>query len=183
MAEYRTLQLDVEGRPSQVLSWEDAVCLYYKGKAIILEEYDEIICSPSTAMYVPAVIQLRTTSRNNKKAIRFSRANVYTRDKYTCLYCGVKFPAKQLTYDHVVPRRAGGKTTFENIATSCKPCNERKGGRTPAQAGMRLLHVPAKPRSLPLHTVILVPFEVPEPWKPYLNGMEVHAPNHYVSIG
>ena len=70
--------------------------------------------------------------------------NLFLRDKFACQYCGTP---KHLTFDHVKPRRLGGRTTWENIATACAPCNLRKGGRTPEQAGMRLLTMPIRPTS------------------------------------
>lgn len=178
---YRTLLLNVAMVPQKSISWEDAVTLLYQKKAIVLEEYDETISSPTRTWYVPAVIKLTHSIRTNQKAIRFSRVNVLSRDNYRCQYCGARKTAKELNYDHVVPRRQGGKTTWENIVMSCFPCNERKGGRTPDEAGMKLLKHPARPHKLPLHTVFVIPGEIPEPWKPYLQHLEQHGPGYYIS--
>lgn len=167
--------------PQKSISWEDAVTLYYQKKAIILEEYDETISSPSMTMFVPAVIKLTQQFKTNQKAIRFSRVNMLARDGYRCQYCGEKKTAKDLNYDHVIPRRHGGKTTWDNVCISCIRCNERKGGRTPEEAGMRLLKKPARPHKLPLHTVFMIPGEIPEPWKPYLQHLEQHGPGYYIS--
>jgi hypothetical protein len=76
---------------------------------------------------------------------------------------------RELNYDHVVPRKQGGQTTWTNIVTACYPCNENKAGRTPEQAGMKLLRKPAKPNSLPLHAVYLDSSNVPSVWEPYLD--------------
>jgi 5-methylcytosine-specific restriction endonuclease McrA len=81
--------------------------------------------------------------------IRFSRLNIYARDGDTCQYCGRTLPRSDLNLDHVVPRSQGGKTSWENVVCSCVPCNLKKGGRTPEQAGMKLLTRPARPRWTP----------------------------------
>jgi 5-methylcytosine-specific restriction endonuclease McrA len=104
-----------------------------------------------------------------RQAIRFSRANIYARDAFTCQYCGQAQPTEDLTFDHVLPRSAGGKTTWENIVTCCVPCNHGKANRTPQQAGMHLRRRPAKPRWLPSVTVNIDRRHVPEEWRPYWN--------------
>ncbi|MBI5535781.1 MAG: HNH endonuclease [Deltaproteobacteria bacterium] len=165
----RTLLLNSWGMPHAVLTWMDAITLAHVDKATVLEEYDETVSSPSTTMYVPAVMQLKRTSPAIKRGIKFSKVNVFTRDGWRCQYCGGRFAMNELNYDHVVPRKQGGKTNWENIVTSCYPCNARKAGRTPEQAGMKLLRRPARPHALPLHAVYIAATTIPEPWKPYLD--------------
>jgi 5-methylcytosine-specific restriction endonuclease McrA len=165
----RTLLLNSWMMPHAVLNWHEAIILVYQGKVDILEEYEETVSSPSITYFVPAVLRLRKTVSSVKRGLRFSRVNVFSRDGYRCQYCGEKKTMKELNYDHVIPRRQGGKTTWENIVTSCYPCNDRKGGRTPEQARMQLLRKPAKPHALPLHAVYLDTREIPEAWEPYLN--------------
>lgn len=181
--ELRTLLLNSQGLPHAVLNWQDAICLVYENekKVHILEQYDETVNSPSVSMYVPAVLMLTRKVPPLKKGVKFSRINVLTRDKFTCQYCGDCKPMRQLNYDHVVPRKQGGKTTWDNIVTCCYPCNEKKGARTPAQAGMKLARHPAKPHALPLHAVFMEG-SVPDAWKPYLNlnKMEASGPGLYV---
>ena len=171
--ERETLVLTPEMIPHQCLCWHDSICLVYLGKAEVLEEYNETVSSPSTTMHIPAVIRLVKAVRRTKKDIKFSRINVYTRDEFKCQYCGSKKPPKKLTYDHVRPRVQGGGTVWENIATACDQCNRKKGGRTPEQAGMRLLKQPLKPKSLPLTPALALPRIVPEVWRPYLVGFEI----------
>ena len=79
---------------------------------------------------------LRADKVRKRRGIRFSRANVYQRDGYRCQYCRQKFSARELSYDHVVPRAAGGRTCWENIVTACRPCNTRKGSRGCDESGM-----------------------------------------------
>src|SRR5512135_441098 len=136
--------------PHRITSWFDAVCLVYTAKAIVLEEYEETISSPSVTMQVPAVIQLRRAVSQHKKAVKFSRMNVFTRDDFRCQYCGEKKTMRELNYDHVLPRHQGGKTCWENIVAACYSCNGKKRNRTPEQAGMKLLKAPHRPKTLPM---------------------------------
>lgn len=167
--ELRTLLLNSWSLPHAILNWRDAICLTYEKKVHVLEEYEETVSSPSVTYYVPAVLQLKRAVAPIKKGVKFSRINVFTRDRFVCQYCHKPFSMGELNYDHVIPRKLGGKTTWNNIVTSCFPCNEKKGGRTPEQAKMKLLRHPAKPHTLPLHAVFMEHGQVPEAWLPYLN--------------
>jgi 5-methylcytosine-specific restriction endonuclease McrA len=104
--------------------------------------------------------------RRDRQAIRFSRVNIYTRDAFTCQYCGERFDTEGLTFDHVLPRSAGGRTSWENIVTACVPCNHAKANRTPEQARMHLRRRPAKPRYLPVVTAQMDRRYVPDEWRP-----------------
>lgn len=152
--------------PHRVISWQRAVILFYLGKVEVLEEYDDQISSPSITIRMPAVVRLVSNTVNVKTKVRFSRINVFTRDGFRCQYCGAKKAMEELNYDHVTPRVRGGKTTWENIVTSCYECNDKKGSRTLEQAGMRLLNKPYKPRTLPF-TPIVRRGDVPQAWKTY----------------
>ena len=163
----RTLLLSPWYLPVKVLRWQDAVKMRYEATADVLVEYDDEIASPSVVWKVPAVMRLRRMPTPRKHGLRFSRLNVYQRDGFRCQYCGEKRPASELNYDHVQPRFRGGKTVWENIVTSCYACNDRKGSRTPAEAGMTLLRQPSKPKSLPLPPVIRPGSIVPEVWRDY----------------
>jgi len=154
--------------PLMVVPWQTAVTLMYLDKVDVLETYDEEIRSPSTVIRMPAVVRLRKQVQEMKKGVKFSRTNVMTRDRFTCQYCGARLPMSQLNYDHVIPRRLGGKTVWENIVTACYPCNARKAGRTPEMAGMRLLRKPYRPRSLPVSNVVMPSRSIPDPWRPYV---------------
>jgi hypothetical protein len=87
-----------------------------------------------------------------------------------------------LNYDHVIPRKQGGETTWLNIATACYPCNEKKAGRTPEQAGMKLLRKPARPHALPLHAVFIEARKIPPVWEPYLDWAKAqpHGNGYYL---
>jgi len=105
----------------------------------------DLVRTPTRVIAVPRVIVLQMFNRIPRAKVRFSRLNIYARDDDTCQYCGVRRPRQGLNLDHVVPRSQGGRTTWENVVCCCYECNLRKGGRTPAQAGMRLKRTPTRP--------------------------------------
>ena len=154
----------------QILPWYESICAWYKGAVDVLEEYDETVSSPTVTIQIPAVARLRRAPPREKRDVKFSRVNVYQRDDHRCQYCGVRKRARELTYDHVIPRARGGLTNFENIVTCCVRCNSKKDSRTPEEAGMRLLKLPRKPRTLAMVMPIVLPREVPSLWLPYLGG-------------
>jgi|SRR5208282_2420231 len=166
----RTLILDIAMRPHGIVNWMQSICLVVQGKVDVLEEYDATVRSPSLTLYVPAVVKLRKVCKPNG-GIRFSRANVYMRDKFRCCYCGLKKKPRELTYDHVVPHSKGGRRTFSNIVTACQPCNLKKGDRTPEQAGMRMHYRPTQPTDLALQPLLLDLSKVPPQWEPYLGAL------------
>jgi 5-methylcytosine-specific restriction endonuclease McrA len=96
---------------------------------------------------------------------------VYTRDNFQCLYCLKKYPVRALTYDHVIPRAAGGKTTWENVVTACKNCNAMKADKSCDESGMWPAKQPFRPKSLPFVSPITNMDEdaVPEEWKAFLD--------------
>jgi 5-methylcytosine-specific restriction endonuclease McrA len=163
----RCLVLDMGFQPHRIVSWQRAVTMLFREVAEVVEEYDEEIRSVTFSMKLPAVIRLlRKVGR--KRAVKFSRINVLTRDNFTCQYCGQRKSVRKLNYDHVMPRCRGGKTTWENIVTSCIPCNDKKRDRTPEQARMRLLKQPVKPKSLPIVAIHLDLTDIPSAWASYL---------------
>jgi 5-methylcytosine-specific restriction endonuclease McrA len=99
---------------------------------------------------VPRIIRLLFYDRLPRAEVKFNRRNIFARDKNCCQYCGKRYPTSELSLDHVVPKSAGGKSTWENMVCSCTKCNVKKGGRTPKQAGLTLIQKPAKPKHNPL---------------------------------
>jgi len=166
----KTLLLTPWFFPIKILRWEDAVKMKYEGTIEVVAEYDEEISSPSVTWNMPAVIRLKKLKVDKKIGVKFSRVNVYARDSHMCQYCGRKFPAKDLSYDHVVPRKAGGRTIWENIVTACKPCNSRKDSKTCDEAGMWPMNHPRRPKSLPISSPILDIGTVPSEWEDYVGA-------------
>ncbi|MEC9466523.1 MAG: HNH endonuclease [Myxococcota bacterium] len=126
-------------RDYQQHSFEDWVCLE-------IDEDDEAIGTSRGAVRVPRIIVLKAYNRLPCGRVRFSRSNVYMRDRYTCQYCEKRFVRAKLNLDHVMPRSRGGAHSWTNVVTSCIPCNSRKGGRTPEEANMPLARRPRQPR-------------------------------------
>ncbi|MEA3210790.1 MAG: hypothetical protein QOE70_3847 [Chthoniobacter sp.] len=113
------------------------------------EPEPEMVHTIAFKIRVPRVIVLLLFDRMPKKEVKFTRHNIFERDKNTCQYCGKVFDRRDLNLDHVVPRDKGGATTWENIVCSCIPCNTRKGNRLPHQAHMQLIRKPIRPKWRP----------------------------------
>ena len=164
----RTLVLTPQMKRHSFYDFERAIVAALRKTVYVLAEYEDTVSSPSVTMHVPAVVQLRHWVSPHKFGVRFTRSNLYARDNYTCCYCNKQFGRKELTYDHVVPKKRGGQCNFKNIVAACKKCNLRKGARTPDEAKMKMHFKPYEPESL-LH---VHPMEMPEKthelWEPFL---------------
>lgn len=166
---YNVLLLDSAMLPINTISWQKAMVLWFKQKVTVLAHQDSEIAGEMWTFNVPSVIQLKGYVRKNiDKHIRFSRLNIFSRDQFTCQYCANHFQAKRLTLEHIHPRSRGGPTNWTNVVAACFPCNQKKKGRTPEEAGMKLLKKPVKPASLH-YTFVPYGQAVPEEWKPYLD--------------
>lgn len=117
----------------------------WAGLPIAPEMNDDVIGTSSGPLRIPRVLLLSRYGRVPRANLRLSRRNVFMRDGYTCQYCGVSPALSELNLDHVTPRSRGGPATWENLVTSCRPCNLRKGSSTPDEAGMRLRTKPVRP--------------------------------------
>lgn len=171
-----TLVLDTSYMPVARVHWQRAITLLFMGKVEIVEEYqDREVHSMTLALKIPSIVRFVRSMRSKKKAIKFSRENVYARDNGKCQYCGHKVPRALITYDHVTPRAQGGKTEWTNIVISCSDCNQKKGNRTPVQASMKLLSTPVRPKKLSENMHLTVTWRQGDPltWKDWL------ASHHY----
>lgn len=138
-ADYRPLSY----YPLSIWPWQDAVKAVWQDRVDVVSVYDKVVRSPSMELCLPSVVSLKTYVDQDRSPA-FTRFNVFLRDGFVCQYCGTD---GELTFDHVVPRAHGGRTTWENIVAACPPCNLRKGGRTPAQAGMPIRRSPLRPNA------------------------------------
>jgi len=120
---------------------------------------------------VPRVILLIAYDRIPRRYVRFSRFNIYSRDRNRCQYCGKGFARSELNLDHVVPRSKGGTSIWENVVCSCHRCNRLKGGRTPSEAGMRLIRTPRRPQWTPFMAETFSMRRYKE-WLPFLSAVD-----------
>ena len=168
--ETHTLLLTTQYYPHRIVHWHDSMIMLVTGDIETVAPYEDVVIrTPTVGFQLPAVAKLVRPVASYKKGVKFSRINVMTRDEFACQYCGRRLPMKELNYDHVVPRIQGGRTVWENIATACYPCNDRKAGRTPEQAGMRLRRKPFRPKTLPMTPPLWPLNRVPDAWRPYLS--------------
>ena len=164
----RTLLLSQGYEPIKIISWQRAMTLLTLDKVDVIEEYDAEIRATSLIVKVPAVVRLRKAFRRYAKPVKFSRVNIYARDGYRCQYCGTKCSISELTYDHVVPRSRGGKTSWDNIVSCCYACNAKKANRTPAEAKMVLRSMPARPAWVPSVEIRVSTKSIPDAWRDYV---------------
>ena len=159
------LLLNQNYEPVSIIRAKKAIVLIFLGKAEIVEKYDGVkIRSPSTEIPLPSIVRLYRYVNIHRREIPLTKKNVLKRDNYTCQYCGKR--KGTMTVDHVIPKRLGGKDTWENLVCACIECNTKKGDRTPEEAGMKLLKKPAKPTYFQLlYSRITLP---DEKWKQYL---------------
>ena len=161
-ADYRPLSY----YPLSLWSWQDAVKAVFLDRVQIVAEYDQAVSSPSFSMRLPSVVCLKTYIKPSRFPA-FTRFNLFLRDQFECQYCG---SPDELTFDHVIPRRHGGETTWENVVAACSPCNLRKGGVMPKQAGMIPQQKPYRPSVQDLHKNgrMFPPNFLHESWMDYL---------------
>lgn len=170
----RVLLLNASYEPLRVLPATKAAQLMVRGT---IEPASETIAasfrSPSTTLDVPAVVRLRRYVNAPRRNATWSKKGVLERDRFTCIYCGVKLgdvrhgrvvTKADMTLDHILPRSRSGTNGWGNTACACGPCNHRKGNRTPHEAGMRLLWEPKIPRI----GYFVISGDVPDSWKVYL---------------
>ena len=163
-ADYRPLSY----YPLSLWNWQDTIKAVFLERVNIVSHYDCAISSPSFQMRLPSVVSLKNYIRPRQKPA-FTRFNVFLRDHFTCQYCGDK-SGRDLTFDHLIPRSKGGRTTWTNIVAACPSCNLRKGGDYPQQARMAPRQKPYAPSVHDLHAAgrKFPPNYLHESWMDYL---------------
>ena len=165
----QVLVLNASYEPLNVTSVRRAHVLVFKGKAEVVEELDEPLHSATDTSPWPHVIRLITYVRVPRAVQRkISRRALFARDGWRCVYCGTS--GGRLTLDHVVPRSRGGDSVWENVVTSCAPCNLRKGNRSLEESGLHLRTRPKAPA--PVLFIRLAAPRIPHGWRPYLHGLD-----------
>ena len=151
--------------PLSLLAWDRAIKAVVEATHYVVEEYDTVVHSPSTAMRLPSVLALRKYHPVPKR-VAFTRFNVFLRDRFRCQYCGEKHPSADLTFDHVIPKCMGGPTSWDNVVAACSPCNVRKDNAT----AVKPLRKPRAPTSHELMAAkrAFPPNFLHETWRDYL---------------
>jgi 5-methylcytosine-specific restriction endonuclease McrA len=161
------LVLNQSYEPLHVCRVRRAVVLVYQKKAEMLENGYGYVHSANSLFPIPSVIRLASMiKRPHRSSKKLTRMEVFRRDHFTCQYCGKH--THQLTIDHVKPRSQEGPHKWENVVSACVPCNRKKAGRTPEEAGMRLLTRPVQPRD---NGLFYIPTNYSNPrheWQKYL---------------
>jgi 5-methylcytosine-specific restriction endonuclease McrA len=139
-ADYRPLSYF----PLSLWSWQDAVKAIFRDSVVVVSEYERIVRSPGMELKLPSVLALREYVPAARSPA-FTRFNVFLRDGWQCQYCGDQFKTHQLTFDHVIPRSKGGRTSWDNIVTACQDCNLEKGSKLPGECGMYPFKEPDQP--------------------------------------
>ncbi|EKE45560.1 HNH endonuclease family protein [Oceaniovalibus guishaninsula JLT2003] len=136
-ADYRPLSY----YPLSLWPWQDAIKAAWLDRVQIVAEYDQFVHSPTTRIRIPSVVVLRDYVKPQKR-VAFTRFNLFLRDEFCCQYCR---STGDLTFDHVVPRSSGGRTSWTNVVAACARCNLAKGARALAQCQMSLQRPPREP--------------------------------------
>jgi 5-methylcytosine-specific restriction endonuclease McrA len=144
-ADYRPLSYF----PLSTWNWQETIKAIFLDRVAVLSHYDRVVHSPSTAFQLPSVVALKQYIPQNRRP-PFTRFNVFLRDGFSCQYCGHGEQASELTFDHVVPRSRGGRTSWDNVGAACTRCNLSKGNQLPRECGMRPLTVPGMPTTFQL---------------------------------
>ena len=165
MVDTPVLVLNQNYEPLNICRVRRAIILLFRDKAETLENGKGELHSMEDTFPIPSVIRLVYMIKRPRQRRRLTKVEVFNRDRYTCQYCG--YESRELTLDHVIPRHRGGEHSWENVVSACVSCNHHKAGRTPSEAGMKLIRQPAPPRDdgihLPYHHLRACP-----EWQKYL---------------
>ena len=158
------LVLNQNYEPLNICQARRAIVLMLRGKAEVLERNSSEIRSPSLSIPLPSVIRLVYLIKRPQPQPKLTKREIFIRDGYACQYCGKQ--TRELTLDHVVPRHLGGKHDWDNVVSACKACNHHKAGRSPKEAGMKLIRRPTQPP--PVRYYIVYPVQSHPEWEKYL---------------
>ncbi len=156
--------------PLSTISWKDAIKAVFLDRVNIVEHYNRHVSSARMQFQLPSVIALKEYIPYVNKKPAFSRFNVFLRDEFTCQYTGLRLPSSELTFDHVIPRSRGGRTTWENIVTASQSANIKKADLLPRECDMYPIKPPREPTAWELHEIgkKFPPEYLHETWEDYL---------------
>jgi len=176
------LVLNSDYEPLNICNVRRAINLVCLGKVDVLHEDSLILHSARSSVRSPSVVRLRSHVKRPMPQLKLSRRSIFARDNYTCQYCGHRGP--DLTVDHVVPRRLGGPTSWENLVCCCKKCNTRKSDKTLAQVGFSLRTKPRRPKYVPFISLTkFINGARNEVWRDYLPVFDSFNREHATEAG
>jgi len=155
--------------PLSVVPWQGAVKAIFRGTVNVVSEYERTVHASDFKMKLPSVLALKDYVKV-KRQPAFTRFNLFLRDEWICQYCGEEFKTSELTFDHVVPRKHGGETSWENIVAACRCCNAKKGSKMPSRAGIYPIKEPKQPSIYELRRIgrKFPPHFLHESWRDFL---------------
>jgi 5-methylcytosine-specific restriction endonuclease McrA len=155
--------------PLSLWHWQETIKAIFLDRVAVVQHYDRVVRSPGRELQLPSVVALKEYIPQTRRP-PFTRFNVFLRDRFTCQYCQTGLPAPDLTFDHVIPRSRGGKTSWQNIVTACNRCNLRKGNRLPNECKMHPMQRPQmpSPHQLQRNGRSFPPNYLHESWRDYL---------------
>lgn len=158
------LVLNANYSPMTICTAKRAICMEFLNKVEVLASYEDIVRSPSISLNLPSIIKIKDYVRYDNLSVDLNRKNLLERDNHTCQYCGIS--SGPMTIDHIIPKSQGGKESWENLVTACRPCNQKKGNQRPTEVGMNLKKKPKHPNRLQFFQRFAK--EKQKDWKPYL---------------
>jgi 5-methylcytosine-specific restriction endonuclease McrA len=155
--------------PLSLWNWQETIKAIFLDRVAVVQHYDRVVRSPGHELQLPSVVALKEYIPQTRRP-PFTRFNVFLRDRFTCQYCQTGLPAPELTFDHLIPRSRGGKTSWQNIVTACNRCNLRKGSRLPNECKMHPMQPPQmpSPHQLQRNGRSFPPNYLHESWRDYL---------------
>lgn len=161
------LVLNANFQPINITSTHRAINLVLAEKATMILNGRGVIHTVSQTFPLPSIIRLNRMIKRPRPVVKFTRKEIFRRDNYTCQYCGRQM--SNLTVDHVIPRRLGGETTWDNVVAACPRCNHLKGGLTPKQSGMYPMRTPNHPPKTAIY-MFGRNYHQNQDWKDFLIG-------------
>ncbi len=152
------LRTDIAGMPLEWIDYKEAARLYtqeqvaYTCGSLLYELYGGTNARSGrrTVLGVNSIVATIGHTGNPGNTRRdyvppLNNQTLFRRDGYICMYCSARFPARELSRDHIRPFSQGGTDAWTNAVAACRRCNNQKASRTPEQARMQLIAVPFTP--------------------------------------
>ncbi len=167
------LLLNASFEPLAVVKLTRAIGLLMDGKVDLVETLPgRELRSMATRQPMPSVLRLRYYVNVPRRGVGWSRRGVLARDHHTCQYCGRKLRPHESTIDHITPQwecrtKRIPSNTWSNTVACCPKCQQRKGGRSMHEAGMRF-HNPNYEPKMPRTNYLILSSGIRPEWKRYI---------------